>query len=32
MCIEMKEKMEAREEMEEMGGGGGREETEIWEN
>ena len=32
MCIEMKEKMEAREEMEEMGWGGGREGTEIWEN
>ena len=29
MCIEMKEKMEAREE---MGGGGEREGTEIWEN
>ena len=32
MCMEMKEKMEAREEMEEMGGGGEREGTEIWEN
>ena len=29
MCIEMKEKMEAREEMEEMGGGGGREGTDM---